>query len=63
MIFIYIEKASASAADLWDPMLECLDAWMLFFVLAWRQMGHQFGVYFGGLWSLVVSLGMVPAGL
>ena len=24
-----IEKATASAADLWDPRLGCLDAWML----------------------------------
>ena len=32
-----IEKATASAADLWDPRLGCLDAWMLVFLIAWRQ--------------------------
>ena len=68
---MYIEKATASAADLWDPrlgcldawMLGCLDAWMLVFVLAWWQMWLQFGLLFGGLGSPVVSLGMVPASL
>ena len=34
---IYIEKATASAADLWDPRLGCLDARMLVFLIAWRQ--------------------------
>ena len=29
-----IEKATASAADLWDPRNGCLDAWMLVFLLA-----------------------------
>ena len=33
----HIEKATASAADLWDPRLGCLDAWMLVFLIAWRQ--------------------------
>ena len=33
-IYIYIEKATASAADLWDPRNGCLDAWMLVFLLA-----------------------------
>ena len=28
-IHIYIEKATASAADLWDLRPGCLDAWML----------------------------------
>ena len=32
-----IEKATASAADLWDPRLGCLDARMLVFLIAWRQ--------------------------
>ena len=62
-IYIYIEKATASAADLWDPRLGCLDAWMLVFVVAWLQMWPQCGLLFGGLWSPVVSLGMVPASL
>ena len=30
-----IEKAAASAAELWDTRLGCLDAWMLVFLLAW----------------------------
>ena len=25
-MYLYIEKATASAADLWDPRLGCLDA-------------------------------------
>ena len=29
MVFVNIEKATASAADLWDPRHGCLDAWML----------------------------------
>ena len=29
MLNMYIEKADASAADLWDPRLGCLDARML----------------------------------
>ena len=28
-IYMYIEKATASAADLWGARLGCLDAWML----------------------------------
>ena len=31
-IHLFIQKATASAADLWDPMLGCLDAWMLVFL-------------------------------
>ena len=60
---MYIEKPTASAADLWDPRNGCLDAWMLVFVLAWWQMWLQFGLLFGGLGSPVVSLGMVSASL
>ena len=58
-----IEKATASAADLWDPRLGCSDAWMIVFVVAWWQIWHQFGMDFGCLGSPVVSLGMVPASL
>ena len=63
-MFIYeeisnIEKATASAADLWDPRLGCSDAWMIVFVLAWWQIWQQFGMHFGCLASPVVSLGMV----
>ena len=32
--YILIEKATASAADLWDPRTGCLDAWMLVLLLA-----------------------------
>ena len=28
-IYTHIEKATTSAADLWDPRNGCLDAWML----------------------------------
>ena len=63
LMFMIIEKATASAADLWDPSNGCLDAWMLVFVLARLQMWPQFGLLFGGLWSPVVSFGMVPASL
>ncbi len=45
----YIEKATASAADLWDPRLGCLDAWMLVFLLAWWQIGYEFESHFEGL--------------
>ena len=40
-VYIYIctEKATTSAADLWDPMLGCLDACMLVFWLP----GDRFG--------------------
>ena len=61
MYIFDIEKATACAADLWDPRHVCLDAWMLDFVLAWWQIWLQFGSLFGGLWSRVVSHGMVPA--
>ena len=60
---IYVEKATASAADLWAPRLGCLDAWMRVFVVACWQTWHQVGLHFGGLWSPVVSLGMVLASL
>ena len=48
-IYIYIEKAIASAADLWDPRLGCVDAWMLVFLLAWWQIWDEFESHFGGL--------------
>ena len=38
-----IEKATASAADLWDPRLGCLDVQMLVFLLAWCMPGARFG--------------------
>ena len=47
--FLLIEKATASAANLWDPMLGCLDAWMLVCLLAWRQNRDEFNLHFGGL--------------
>ena len=34
--YIYIEKPTASAADLWYPRLGCLDDWMLVFLFARR---------------------------
>ena len=37
-----IEKATASAADLWDPRLGCLDARMLVFLLVWCQIRDEF---------------------
>ena len=46
---VYIEKATASAADLWDPRLGCLDDWMLGFLLAWCQIRDEFESHFGGL--------------
>ena len=60
---MFIEKATASAADLLDPRLGCSDAWMIVFVFAWWQIRYQFWLHFGCLGSPVVSLGMVLASL
>ena len=49
MFHANIEKATASAADLWDPRLGCLDARMLVFLLAWCQILDKFESHFGGL--------------
>ena len=49
---IYIEKATASAADLLDPRLACLDAWRLgcFFGHPWATFGHPWAT-FGHPWA------------
>ena len=36
-----IEKATASAADLWDPRDGCLGVWIFVIVLAWCQVWHD----------------------
>ena len=51
--FYFIEKATASAADLWDPMHGYLDAWMLVVVLPGGRFGTDLGCILealGHLW-------------
>ena len=64
-----IEKATASAADLWDPRLGCLDAWMLG-CLSFCLPGDRFGTNlsyileaFDHLWCLLRHRGAIWAPL
>ena len=50
-----IEKATASAADLWNPRNGFLDALVLIFLLTWYQLWDEFESHFGGLWPPLVS--------
>ena len=71
---MYIEKATASAADLWDPRLGCLDARMLVFLFAWCQIRDEFESHlgtnlshileaFGHFWCLLQGPGAIWAPL
>ena len=53
---LLIEKATASAADLWDPMHGCLDAWMLV-VLPGGRFGTNLGCILDALDYLWCQLG------
>ena len=58
----YIEKATASAADLWDPMHGCLDAWMLVFWLLGDRFGNNENHIleaFDHLWCLLGGPGAI----
>ena len=46
-VYIFIEEATASAADLWDPRLGCMDAWII--VFAWCQIRDKFESHLVGL--------------
>ena len=63
LIFTSLFIGCRLCADLWDPRNGCLDAWMLVFVRAWWQIWQECGLHFEGLWTPVLSLGMVPASL
>ena len=56
-IHIYIEKATASAADLWDPRNGCMDAWMLVFVFVWNRFGPNLGCILEAFGHLSCHLG------
>ena len=50
-----MEKATASAADLWDPSLGCMDAWRIVFLPGARfetNLSHIWGA-FDHLWCLL----------
>ena len=64
-----LKKATASAADLWETMLGCLDAWMLG-CLPLCLPGGRFGTNlnyileaFDHLWCLLQGSGVIRAGV
>ena len=63
---VSIEKATASAADLWDPRLGCLDAWCLSFCLPGGRVGTNLSDIleaFDHLWCLLQGLVVIWAPL